>query len=192
MISEQNKKNKIQATWYDMIQRCSNSGVKCWKWYGGRGIEVCERWSDLTTVRIHTKGRPSKKGFKNFFDDMQETWFPGATIDRIDNDGDYTPENCQWLSKTENRAKIIYTDERKDGVSRQFKGIPKTTEMKNKVRNKLKGNKNGASNRGSLSVYDMVERKCCRITVEDYHLNRGIRYLNLRSRQYKELINDNS
>lgn len=179
----------MQSCWYDMIQRCSNSKLKSWKAYGGRGITVCERWRDQTEIRIYIKGKPSKKGFKNFLDDMESTWFPGATIDRIDNDGDYTPENCQWLSKSENRKKVIFTDERKESISNHLKGIPKTQEMKNKLSIKMKGNDNGKFTRNSLTVYDIHEKCFRRISIEEYRTNRKIRYLNLQSHQYKEMIN---
>ena len=67
--------------------RCYNKNNKDYKYYGGRGITVCDRWCD---------------SFLAFFADMGLKPFPKAQIDRINNDGDYTPENCRWTTATEN------------------------------------------------------------------------------------------
>lgn len=67
-----------------MRQRCNNGNATQFKWYGARGISVCERW----------------ESFENFLQDMGER--PrGMTLDRKDPDGNYCPENCRWATSKE-------------------------------------------------------------------------------------------
>lgn len=74
-----------------MIRRCYNKNFKYYKNYGGRGIKVCKEWKN------------DKKSFYNWA--IKNGWKKGLTIDRIDNDGDYCPENCKFISKRKNSRK---------------------------------------------------------------------------------------
>ena len=94
---QRTEKNRMWRVYRAMKTRCYNERSPTYKNYGARGVKVCQRWLE---------------SFDAFVDDMGVPTSP-LSIDRIDNDGDYTPENCRWADRktqTNNRRNTIKLD----------------------------------------------------------------------------------
>lgn len=90
-MGEKNKKHGLYRhpmyrVWQSMMARCTNPKDTAWAYYGGRGITVCQEWTD-----IHT-----------FIRDVYPTYVPGKELDRVDNNLGYSKDNFRWATSKEN------------------------------------------------------------------------------------------
>lgn len=86
--------------WRSMHARCRRESNKEYASYGGRGIYVCSRWND----------------FANFLNDMGSRPTAEHSLDRINNDGPYTPENCRWATRSEQQKNKRSTRKYTNGI----------------------------------------------------------------------------
>ena len=94
----------LYGVWIKIVARCCDENDKYYHRYGGRGIKVCERW---------------RKSFEDFLADVGERTEEKPTLDRIDNDGNYEPENVEWASyKRQARHTRRSVNLTHDGVTR--------------------------------------------------------------------------
>ena len=84
---------RLYATYHRMKNRCLNPNNKNYKYYGGKGVQICPKWKENY---LAFKKWALANGYKS-----------GLTIDRIDNDGDYSPQNCQFITQSENSKRSV-------------------------------------------------------------------------------------
>lgn len=95
----------LMQVWADVKQRCYNEKSKAYKWYGERGVKLCEDWM----------------AFKNFYDwAIKNGYKSGLTLDRIDPNGDYSPDNCRWVNMK------IQQNNRRNNKLLNINGVTKT------------------------------------------------------------------
>ena len=104
-------KHPLYRKWSGMITRVSNSNESHWHRYGGRGITMCSEW---------------RNDFMSFYEwAINNGYKDGLTIDRINNDGNYEPSNCQWITMKENSIKDMKiftpTDSQVDAICDMYK-----------------------------------------------------------------------
>lgn len=138
------EKDRIKRIYYGMINRCYNKNIPLYKYYGYRNIKVCKEW------------RESFEYFKKWA--ISNGYNDNLTIDRIDVNGDYCPENCRWISQKEqarnkrNNVWITYNGEKRL-LSDWLKLFNKSSDGYYKRRNK------GYSDEDILNGWSFYENK---------------------------------
>lgn len=99
-ITHGETKTCLYQVWHIMKQRCENPNSPAYKWYGGKGIRVCEEWKDYSEF--------AKWAYSNGYVDL--VGVPRnkrLSIDRIDSNCNYCPENCQWITVGDNTRRML-------------------------------------------------------------------------------------
>lgn len=112
---------RLYSIWDSMRQRCNNPNCSAYKNYGGRGISICDEWDDFAVFR--------EWALANGYDELAERGT--YTLDRIDVNGDYAPDNCRWVNfrtQSNNKRDTIYVEY--DGMSMPLSYWAETTGIK--------------------------------------------------------------
>lgn len=105
-------KTKIYSVYSNMKDRCYNANNHAYKNYGDKGVSLCDEWLDKTD------------GFMNFYNwSINNGYKEGLTIDRIDENGNYEPNNCQWITKSKNTIKANKTCQHRKANKGTYYGI---------------------------------------------------------------------
>lgn len=96
------KRSRLYSIWSAMKSRCENEKSESYKWYGAKGVRVCDSWQDYKIFK--------EWALANGYDEKAKQW--ECTIDRINPYGNYEPNNCRWVSmKVQNNNKRVKESE---------------------------------------------------------------------------------
>ena len=113
----------LYGRWKGMKQRCYNPNNRYYYNYGGRGIKICQRWLD---------------SFENFYNDMKEGFEVDLELNRIDNNGNYEPQNCNWVTRKQNsnnkRTNLVFKGETATQASQRLAGRGNSNIVSNRIR----------------------------------------------------------
>lgn len=106
-VKDPYSRKRIYWVWHSMKNRCTNPNSHGYKSYGGRGIKVCKEWSESFTAF-------REWAYKTGYDETAEKG--ACTLDRIDVNGDYCPDNCRWVTmqdqqKNKRQRDLEYAEE---------------------------------------------------------------------------------
>lgn len=94
--THQKSKTRLYRIWQQMKQRCSNPNCDAYKYYGHKGVSLCEEWNN---------------NFISFYEwSIQHGYKNNLTIDRIDSNKNYCPENCRWLTQADNTRRVFHPE----------------------------------------------------------------------------------
>lgn len=169
------KITKLRQCYKDMIRRCEDVNHEYYHRYGGRGIKICDRW---------------KESFEKFYEDLGENWILGKgkdalMLDRIDNDGDYSPENCQWLTRSQSAAKVnidnpkngqnnpmfgkTHFEETRRKISQSKKGHPWSDATREAMKGRNEGSKNPWFGGMNLETCVYCGKTCSHLNIKRWH-----------------------
>lgn len=112
--------SRLTAIHSGMKRRCYCPKYRYFKNYGGRGITVCDEWLDTERINIAHRVNPTK-GFLAFKEwALSNDYADNLTLDRIDNNKGYSPENCRWVTPK------VQNNNRRNNIVIQYKGETKT------------------------------------------------------------------
>src|SRR5690606_9739947 len=84
---------RLYTIWKNMKQRCYNPKRNRYKWYGAKGVKVCDEWHDFVPFM--------EWSYDNGYED-------GLVLDRLSSEGNYEPSNCRWVTEGENSRKAVF------------------------------------------------------------------------------------
>jgi len=132
------KHSRLYTIFVNMKKRCLKAYCKDFKNYGGRGITVCAEWADTENIRVD--GKYCSKGWIHFKEwALANGYADNLTLDRIDTNKDYSPNNCRWVSSK------VQNNNRRNNFLITYNGVTKTLQQwaddlkihKNTLRNRL-------------------------------------------------------